>query len=72
MTPELTPRELEVLMLMQTWLTSEEIGGRLGISTDTVKTHARSIYRKFGVGSRREAVAYARTHGIITPVHEGT
>lgn len=62
----LTPREHDVLVLLQTWLTTAEIAGRLDISSNTVKTHASSIYRKLGVSSRREAVARARACGIIT------
>ena len=41
-------------------LSAREIGGELGISRDTVKTHTKSIYRKLGVSSRRDAVARAR------------
>ena len=66
MTTPLTPRERDVLALLQTWLTTAEIAGRLYISRNTVKTHIGSIYRKLGVSSRREAVARARARGIIT------
>jgi LuxR family maltose regulon positive regulatory protein len=64
--PALTPREHDVLVLLQTWLTIPEIAARLGISLNTAKTHAGSVYRKLGVSSRREAVARARARGIIT------
>jgi len=37
-----------------------EIGGELFVSENTVKTHARSIYRKLNAASRAEAVASAR------------
>lgn len=63
----LTPRETDILTLLATWLTPPEIGEHLHISTNTVRTHTYSIYRKLGVTSRRAAVAQARTHGIITP-----
>jgi LuxR family maltose regulon positive regulatory protein len=62
----LTPREHDVLDLLQTWLTTREIGERLHVSTNTVRSHTYAIYRKLGVSSRREAVARARARGIIT------
>lgn len=61
----LTPRETEVLELMATWLTHAEIAGRLGISTNTAKTHAKTLYRKLGVTSRREAVCEAYRQGLM-------
>lgn len=61
----LTPREAEVLELLTTWLTHAEIAGRLGISTNTAKTHAKTLYRKLGASSRREAVFRARECGIL-------
>ena len=57
---ELTPREEAVLRLFPSGLSAREIGGELGISHDTIKTHTQSIYRKLGATSRREAVARAR------------
>lgn len=62
---DLTGRELEVLELLGTWLTAAEIGARLGISPNTVKSHASAVYRKLGAGSRREAVYLARQAGLI-------
>jgi LuxR family maltose regulon positive regulatory protein len=43
----------------------DEIAGDLLLSANTVKTHLRSIYRKLGVGTRREAVAAAERLGLI-------
>lgn len=60
----LTPRELEVLTLLGTWLTLTEIAERLLISPNTAKSHARSIYRKLGASNRREAVFRARHLGL--------
>jgi ATP/maltotriose-dependent transcriptional regulator MalT len=57
---ELSDREFDVLRLLSTRLTLREIGGELFVSENTVKTHARSIYRKLNAGSRAEAVASAR------------
>ncbi len=53
--PELlTPREAAVLELLQNGRSNGEIAAQLQIGLETVRTHARSIYRKLGVRSRRE------------------
>jgi len=53
--PELlTPREAVVLELLQGGRSNGEIAAQLHIGVETVRTHARSIYRKLGVRSRRE------------------
>jgi LuxR family maltose regulon positive regulatory protein len=62
---ELSDRELEVLRLLATALSQREIGGELYVSLNTVKTHARSIFRKLGVSTRAEAVARARELGVL-------
>jgi len=59
-TDALTAREQAVLLLLPSGLSAREIGSELGISRDTIKTHTKSIYRKLGASSRREAVARAR------------
>jgi LuxR family transcriptional regulator, maltose regulon positive regulatory protein len=59
-TDELTAREEAVLHLLPSGLSATEIGSELGVSRDTIKTHTKSIYRKLGASSRREAVARAR------------
>jgi LuxR family maltose regulon positive regulatory protein len=56
----LTEAELRVLELLPTHLTVDEIGRRLNLSRNTVKTHLRGIYGKLSVSSRGEAVAQAR------------
>ncbi len=53
----LTPRELEVLRLLPSGLTAEELAQELIISVHTVRSHLKSIYAKMGVHSRHEAVA---------------
>ncbi len=55
----LSPRELEVLRLLPTGLTAEELAGELIISVNTVRSHLKNIYTKLGVHSRHEAVARA-------------
>jgi LuxR family maltose regulon positive regulatory protein len=61
----LTEREIEVLRLLQGSLSLGEIAGELFISTNTVKTHAKAVYRKLGVGSRSEAVLIARARMLV-------
>jgi DNA-binding NarL/FixJ family response regulator len=52
----LTPREAEVLILLQHGDSNAHIAAALHIGIETVRTHARSIYAKLGVASRRELV----------------
>ncbi|HEX5307717.1 MAG TPA: response regulator transcription factor [Solirubrobacteraceae bacterium] len=53
----LTSREAEVLVLLREALPNAQIAVALHVSVETVRTHARSIYRKLGVSSRRELYA---------------
>ncbi|CAM3135389.1 LuxR family transcriptional regulator [Mycobacterium intermedium] len=62
---ELTPKELEVLRLLATRLSRREIGERLYVSLNTVKTHQRAVYRKLRVEHRRAAVSRARELGLL-------
>ena len=56
--PELlTPREADVLELLQLNRSNAEIAMALQVGVETVRTHARNIYRKLGVRSRRELVS---------------
>jgi DNA-binding NarL/FixJ family response regulator len=52
----LSPREMEVLMLVAQGLTNKEIAGQLSLSFDTVRNHLRHIYEKLHVRCRTEAV----------------
>jgi DNA-binding NarL/FixJ family response regulator len=53
--PELlTPREADVLELIQAGRSNAEIAQTLHVGIETVRTHARRVYRKLGVASRRE------------------
>jgi len=61
----LTTAELRILALMPTHLTFREIGGRLHVSANTVKTHAHAVYRKLDVCSRSDAVVRARSTGLL-------
>lgn len=53
----LTPRELEILTLLSDGITNKEIAVRLGISSETVRTHLDHIYQKLHVKGRTEAVS---------------
>jgi LuxR family maltose regulon positive regulatory protein len=64
-TGELSSAEHRVLRLLSTRLTQREIANELYVSPNTVKTHARVIYRKLGVGSRPAAVAAARELNLL-------
>ena len=61
----LSEREIEVLRLLKTNLTSVEIAAELFISANTVRTHIKSIYSKLDVHNRAEAVETAKKHHII-------
>ncbi len=56
----LSPRELEILQLVASGLTNQQIADRLVISIRTVKKHVENIHGKLGVGNRTHAVARAR------------
>jgi DNA-binding NarL/FixJ family response regulator len=62
---DLTAREAEVVELLQDGRTNSEIAGALDIGVETVRTHARSIYRKLGVPSRRELARMARREPVV-------
>ena len=60
----LTPAELRLLPLLSTHLSFREIGERLFVSRNTIKTQAISVYRKLGVSSRSDAIARAAELGL--------
>ncbi|WP_309074267.1 LuxR C-terminal-related transcriptional regulator [Paenarthrobacter sp.] len=61
----LTPREREVLTLLPSHLSQEQMAAELHLSVNTVKTHIRLIYSKLGAGSRHDAVAAAYKTGYL-------
>jgi DNA-binding NarL/FixJ family response regulator len=61
----LTPRELEVLLLVATGETNKAIAARLVLSERTVDRHVSNIYAKLGVSSRAAATGYAHQHGLV-------
>jgi len=62
---KLTQRELDVLGLLAEGLQHEEIGRRLGISSETVRTHLRKASDRLGASTRTQAVATALRLGLI-------
>lgn len=61
----LTPRELEVLRELPSLMTAEELAMAQTVSVNTIRTHMRSLYRKLGVRTRRDAVRRARELGLL-------
>jgi DNA-binding NarL/FixJ family response regulator len=63
--PDLTQRELQVLTGMSAGKSNAQIGRDLFLSEDTIKTHARRLFRKLEVGDRAEAVAAGFRSGLV-------
>jgi DNA-binding NarL/FixJ family response regulator len=61
----LTPREADVLELLQDGATNGQIAHTLSIGIETVRTHARNIYRKLGIASRRDLARLARPEPVV-------
>jgi LuxR family maltose regulon positive regulatory protein len=61
----LSDREIEVLSLVAEGLTNQQIAQKLVLSLSTVKWHTSNIYGKLGVRNRSQAVAVARSLGIL-------
>jgi len=64
----LTPREADVLELLQDGATNAQIAQTLSIGLETVRTHARHIYRKLGISSRRDLARLSRPDTTPAPV----
>jgi DNA-binding NarL/FixJ family response regulator len=63
--PPLTEREMQVLTGMSRGRSNAEIGRELYLSEDTVKTHARRLFRKLGAADRAHAVAVGFRAGLV-------
>jgi LuxR family transcriptional regulator, maltose regulon positive regulatory protein len=61
----LTTAELKILGLLPTHLSFREMGARLYVSPNTVKTQAQAVYRKLDASSRSEAVSRAHALGLL-------
>jgi DNA-binding NarL/FixJ family response regulator len=64
--PSLTPRERDVLRLLADGLSNDEIGKRLFISPETVRTHVRKAMTKLEADTRTQAVATALRQSLIS------
>jgi len=67
----LTPREADVLELLQDGATNAQIAHSLSIGVETVGTHARNIYRKLGISSRRDLARLGRPEPIVVDAPGG-
>jgi DNA-binding NarL/FixJ family response regulator len=64
---ELTPREREILALVGTGLSNDEIAERLVVSPFTAKTHVSRTMMKLGARDRAQLVVYAYESGLVRP-----
>ena len=62
---QITPRELEILGLIAEGLSNKEIGERVFVSENTVKTHASRLFDKLGARRRTEAVQLGKSWRLI-------
>lgn len=64
---ELTPREREVVALIASGLSNEEISRQIYISPSTAKTHAARAMTKLGARDRAQLVVFAYQAGLVRP-----
>ena len=65
MVEPLSERELQVLRLLNTELSSTDIAEQLCVSTNTVRSHIKSIYGKLNVHGRQGAIQRATELGLL-------
>jgi two-component system, NarL family, response regulator LiaR len=63
--PDLTAREQEILQLITTGLSNQEVADQLVLSEKTVKFHVSNLLRKLGVRNRAQAIVYAHDHRLL-------
>ena len=61
----ITPRELEILELIASGLSTREIAERIFVSENTVKTHSSRLFDKLGAKRRTQAVQLGKERGLI-------
>jgi response regulator RpfG family c-di-GMP phosphodiesterase len=64
----LTPREVEVLILIARGASNRDVATKLGITPKTAGTHIERIYMKIGVSTRSTAALFAMQHGLLDPL----
>lgn len=65
----LTRRQAQIVALITTGLSNEEIIRHTGLSKNTVKTYIRTAYGRIGVDSRSQAVRWGMENGLLTSQH---
>ncbi len=63
----LTPREVDVLVLLAQGKTNKEIAAELFIAERTASNHVSNILARIKCGNRTEAAAFAHRHGLVKP-----
>lgn len=63
--PKLTPREMEILMLVSKGMTNQAIAKDLFLSVKTVDTHVANLMKKLDMNKRAQLIAYAYEQGLI-------
>jgi DNA-binding NarL/FixJ family response regulator len=63
--PQLSPREREIMHLMAEGMTADQIGDKITVSVETVRTHVRNVIRKLQARNRVHAIAIALERGEI-------
>lgn len=63
--PKLYPREREVLVYSSKGFTTKEIAELMGLSTSTITTYLKLVFKKLDVGSREEAAVIAAKAGLV-------
>jgi DNA-binding NarL/FixJ family response regulator len=61
----ISEREMEVLKLLKTGLSNQQISKRLFLSENTIKTHIKHIFKKLSVSNRKDAIEKAILWGIL-------
>jgi LuxR family maltose regulon positive regulatory protein len=61
----LSERELEIIRLIESGFSNQEIGEKLFVSLNTIKTHIKNLYRKLEVQTRTQAIAKAKKMGLF-------
>ena len=62
--PGLTPRQVEIMLLVGKGFSNKEIARLLSISPETVKSHLKEVFLRFGLRNRVEAIDFTRQNGL--------